>query len=252
MKLPDKVFGINTQEAYKKYLEDSGKRKPDDVKKPKIIPNNVQGGDKYIILPENKHESYEYPDLLVSVERSHNGENWNQAHESLRQESLFMLTLRQYADFLNLLKSGKAFDGNGRPLDKSRLDSVLDDIMTVRNPYRAEWLDAKFDCKGILKKQFHITYHIIKSNGALEKINEPLNDYLAMDKPIDLKGWLRNANYQGFPASDTADGNLYYWHPRNGRVAGFDAGSGGAGLCCDGDPAFSDSGLGVRAVKIKT
>ena len=102
-----------------------------------------------------------------------------------------MLTIRQYVDFLNLLKSGNVYDGTGRKADPARVNALLDDILTQRNPYRAEWLDASFSVQGMLRKTPTITYHKIKPDKTLEKVTEPLANYLAENKApgIDLNSW---------------------------------------------------------------
>jgi len=243
-------LGRKVEGAYEKYLEASKtaeNHKPGIIEKP--ITRKIQDGNEYLILPGRKHGNYEYPDLLVSAKRSHNGENWNKAHESLKQEDSFMLTLRQYVDFLNLLKSGIAHDGAGSLVNKKELDAILDDILTVRAPWRAEWLDAKFGSKGILKKSYSITYHKITPNGDLEEATEPLDDCLLSNKQINLEEWLRKATSQGLPAPDTSNGSLHYLSPANGTVARFIACSDGVGLNCSRDPEYSYSSLGVRAAR---
>jgi hypothetical protein len=154
-----------------------------------------------------------------------------------------MLTIRQFADFLNLLKSEKAYNGKGNKIKRTTLRNLLNEITEVKSPYRAEHLDAKF-------KTNTITYHKINPNGTTIQVTEPLEDHLTSDK-IDLNSWLKNANSQGLPKPDTQDGDLYFWHPRKDRVAGFIADSGWAGLDCDGDPAYSGPRLGVRVAHLK-
>jgi len=239
-------FGKPVEGSYQRYL--------DGIKDPvqgNTIPgpSNIQNVSSYLILPGRRHGSYEYPDLLVSTIRTHHGENWNQAHKSLKQEDSFMLTIRQYVDFLNLLKSGNVYDGDGKKVDKSTLDGILDDITKVKSFVRAEWLDAKFSSQVMLRKNWHIIYHNQQSN----EINEPLEECLMSDKTpgIDLSYWLINATSQGLPTSNNLDGSLYYWFPRKGAVARFYANSDRADLDCNRDPQNSDSVLGVRAAKIK-
>jgi len=53
-----------------------------------------------IILPGKEYSNYTYPDLLVSMEKSHLGETWNNCYEALQQEGQFMLTIRQFVDFI--------------------------------------------------------------------------------------------------------------------------------------------------------
>ena len=158
-----------------------------------------------------------------------------------------MPTIRQYVDFLSDLRSSKKLStGDGKELNTQRRVSILDEILELRNPYRAEHLDASFSKQG---EQFYIKYHTFNSAGRLEQVTEPLQESLMQDKTpgIDLEDWLQNANEQGLPPPEAREGSLYYWYPKDGRVAGFVAFSGRADLDCDGGPQDSDSALGVRA-----
>ena len=206
---------------------------------------SIPSPEQYILLPGRAHGSYEYPDTLIAKGRSIQSKKWQEAQDALKAEGKFMPTIRQYADFLNLLKSGNAYDGKGHAIAKSELDSILKDIITVRDPWRAEWLDASFSKQG---EQFYIKYHTFNSAGSLEQVTEPLQECLMQDKisGINLEDWLKKANEQGLPSPKAKQGRLYYWCPREGRVAGFDASSNGANLDCDWDPQTSNSALGVR------
>src|SRR3989344_3493209 len=113
-------------------------------------PTKIPNPDTYLILPGNTHGGYSYPDLLVPVARTHLNENWEQCSERVAQEGSLMLTPRQYADFLSHLRSGKVHDGTGARVDSGRINALLDDILTVRDPYRTEWLDAKFSKSGLV------------------------------------------------------------------------------------------------------
>ena len=254
MKL-DKYLGKPIEGSFEKYLEankNSENQKPETKEKPAT--KNIQNGNEYLILPGRKHENYEYPDLLVARKRTHQGESWNQAHDSLKQENSLMLTTRQFVDFLNMLKSGRAYDGNGKLTDKSKLDEILDEIITVRKPERAERLDAKFSSQGIIRKQFYITYYKIDNGRLVETTEELHQDTLMDDKSpgIDLDYLINvDATHQGLPPKNIAQGKLHYWHPRNGAVAWFWAYSGRAGLFCFRGPGNSFSSLGVRAAKIR-
>jgi len=73
---------------------------------PKIEETSSSGS--YILLPENEYHG----NLLVSKERKYFRKNWYEAHKELNKEDSHMLTIRQFVDFLNLLKSGNAYDEN--------------------------------------------------------------------------------------------------------------------------------------------
>ena len=215
----------------------------------KPAPARVENPGSYLILPGKTHGTYSYPDILIAIDRVHLGKNWTECQETLAEEGSFMPTPRQYVDFLSHLKSGKVYDGTGARVDSGKISAILDDILTVRDPYRVEWLDAKFTQQ---RNQWYITYHKIKSNGNLEEVTEPLQECLMSDKlpGISLDYWLKNATSQGLPTKGTENGSLYYWHPRNKAVSGFGGVSGRAGLGCDGGARGSGAGLGVRRQKI--
>ena len=99
----------------------------------------------------------------------------------------------------------------------------------------------------------HIAYHTVDARGVLKEVNEPLDAYLDKNKTpgISLDNWLSGATKHGIPASNTSNGDLWYWQPENGKVAGFNADSDGAGLSCYGDPSLRDPHLGVRAARVK-
>src|SRR3989338_2573609 len=217
--------------------------------------SRIASPESYVILPGKVHGGYSYPELLVPFDRSHQGQNWEQTQQSVRNEDGIILTIRQYADFLAHIKSGnQVYDGKRRRVNKLRLDVLIDDILTVKDPYRAEWLDAKFKKRSmsIVSSKNTITYHKIKSDGTIEEVTEDLQGCLMKDKTqgIDLGSWLQNATIQGLPAKKVPSGSLYYWSPRENTVAGFGADSVWVDLYCGWNPQFSVAGLGVRVAKI--
>ncbi len=235
---------------------------PDDDKdkgnKPPA-PSTIQNREQYIILPSKTHGKYSYPDMLVAMDLTHLGKNWYDTHKLLAAEENRMLTIRQFVDFVNLLKTGRAFNGAGKPVDKRKLDTIVDNIMTVRDPVRAEWLDAKFETRGGLVgvgSKMHINYnHTVDAAGNIKlgKI-EQLEPYLESDKKpgIHAEQWLRDANSYGLPKPNITNGNLWYWYPRNGNVAGFGADSTWAYLDCNRNPSNTYAWLGVRVAREKS
>jgi len=180
--------------------------------------------------------------LYVAEQRSLQNNNWNQAHEELAKQKGKMLTIPQFEEFIKYLKHGYK--------DKRKAEAILDDVLTVRDPWRAEHLDAYFEEKnGVL----HINYDHTFTGGKLKVgKSEPLKDYLTANKTpgIDLDDLLTKANKHGLPKPDFKQGELYYYAPVNGAVARFGANSGRAGLSCSGDPSGWDGRLGVRVAKI--
>lgn len=161
------------------------------------------------------------------------------------------LTLRQYADFLKLLKSGKAYDGNGKKIDSKVLEKIFNDITQVKAPWRAEWIDGDFKYKD--NKLYLAQSHVLDCSGNLiAQYTKPLDECLMEDRTpgINLEQWVENPTRQGLPKKNIKNGNHYYWCPNkdNNSVAGFYADSGGAYLDCSRDPTNTNSVLGVRIV----
>lgn len=253
IKIPDKFDGVSIKGAIEKVLAEAPKITAQNTTVQAPTPSALLYAEDYIILPGRKHGSYEYPDTLVEMQKSHFNKNWTDTHEGLAKEGAYMLTIRQFVDFLNLLKSGNAYDGKGKKVEGKKLNSILNEIVEVRNPYRAEWLDAYFKVvNGVLRMDYEHRF----VNGKLEPLRkEDLASCLMESKTpgIDLYDWLANANYQGLPPVNVKKGKLYYYKPGkdNNSVAWFYANSVGAGLNCNGNPSYADSDLGVRRSREK-
>jgi|SRR3989344_998734 len=287
MNLPNKIFGIETKGAYERALASFKNKKP-EVKPGIILPqSDIENLQDWIVLPGHKHEAYEYPDLLVSMHRlsytpevervvkglGYNLKNtakeedgheyiggitWEQALKLNLGLGDFTLNPRQLVDFLNLLRSGRAFDGTGNIIDRRILESILDEMIAVRNPWRSEWLDAGFKVKKVGENNVLYLHsaHILYSNGNLTpQYKKQLKDCLMEDRTpgIDFDYWLNNATSQGLPPKDIPNGSFYYRYPirDNISVALLSAGSDWAYLGCIGGPSDLDDGLGVRRAKIK-
>ena len=230
----------------------SGKRSEGDNTDFSFENIQVADAERYLFLPAKSHGSYNYPNTLISLERSYNGKNWFDTHKLLAAEGSYMPTIRQFVDFIKLLKSGKALNGKGQPLSASVIAGTLDDIFKLGD-YRGRWLDADFKIvNGIL----HINYnHSLNAKGEIiPSKSEPLlaSTLMSDRKPgIDLEDWINRATAQGLPSSDVKQGDIWYWHPGsdNNSVARFEAGSDGAGLDCNWDPSYADSSIGVNAAK---
>ena len=200
----------------------------------------IKTNSHYIVLPR----SSSYPELLVSKEIKYLGKNWYEAHEELKKEDSLMLPIRQFIDFLNLLKSGNVHDENGNDIKDQESKFILEDILNERNIFRAEWLNAMF-------KQRKKMLEIVKQGEASTHFKDP---YLIQNKTpgINLDYWLANATPHGLPPKYIPDGNLFYRHPLKNSVAEFGTISGAVFLDCGVKPQFSISKLGVRQAKIRS
>lgn len=193
------------------------------------------------ISPFNKDDFIYVPsiNLYVAKERTHLNKNWFDCHKLLQQNNQRMLIIPEFIEFLKYTKIN--------------FPDIYKDITEVRDPWRAEWLDADFEVKD---KKLYINYnHILDSNGDLIPKNSEVLDKNTLMKHktpgISLEDWLKFPTKQGFPKKNISDGDLYYWFPRsdNNSVARFDANSYVAFLNCNRIPSYTDSVLGVRAVR---
>jgi len=265
-----------------KPIEGSLKRVLADLEKTKTAPKtdtnislttNLSNPEDYILLPGKTHEDYSYNDLLVSMYRlgmtteveevanqlgyklsnsakENNGRdyigniNWGQALKLNLHLGGSTLNPRQSADFLLLLKSGNAIDGTGNKISSSKLDEILDEIMSVRDPYRAEWFDADF--KYIDEKLWLYSEHTLDSNKNLTPNYKKKLESCLITKGDKIN--LSTMNSQGMPTENGND--FFYWCPDkdNNFVAWFYADSDGSGLGCCGGPSSSVASLGVRRI----
>ena len=210
--------------AYEAYLARAERGEAQEpVTDSPVPPAGVNLAD-YVFMPQHN--------LYVAKEKTHLGSNWYDAHKLLHQENARMLTLREFADFLLLLRSGD-----------EELRRIYNEIAEVRDPWRAEWLDADFK---VINEILHINYNHRTVNAELKPQNsEPLENCLMKDCLVDLGSF----NRQGLPAREGSDFN--YWFPisDNNSVAGFIACSVWAILYCVGYPRSSYSALGVRLAR---
>lgn len=161
--------------------------------------------------------------LYVAKEKSFLGKNWFESNKELLANGKRMLILPEFIEFLKYCRENH--------------QDIYKEITEVRNPWRAEWLDADFKVKN---KKLHINSEVLDKNTLME------------DKQISLEDYLfNNHTSQGLPSKKVKSGDLYYWYPRsdNNSVAGFDADSNRAYLVCYWGPSGRGSNLGVRAAK---
>ncbi|MBI2452554.1 hypothetical protein HYV50_05795 [Candidatus Pacearchaeota archaeon] len=173
------------------------------------------------------------PSLKIQIAKQHSclGKNWYQSHEELQNQGLSMPILPEFIEFRKYLEAN--------PTQENQ--AIFEEIFAIRDPWRAEYLDAFFVKKG---REIYINYNHKIVNGKLTPQNiEPLEKCLMKDCNIDLNSF----NKQGLPTKKGTD--FFYYFPRENTVARFFANSGRAFLDCFGYPENSYSSLGVRAVR---
>ena len=216
IKLPETFMGKNCKEAYERVMSGEYEKKEETQKSFDKKPDT----NDFIYVPSIN--------LYVAKERTHLGKNWFDSHKLLQEQGNRMLIIPEFIEFLKYTKEN--------------YKDIYNEITEVRNPWRAEWLDANF------KKRKNGLY-ILTENETKE---EKLEDCLMENKIIDLNDWI-NKNYtkQGLPNKNIKSGSLYYWKPRNNNnlVVRFDASVDRAYLVCYWYPSYTYSSLGVRRCK---
>jgi hypothetical protein len=226
IEIPGEFMGVPvSKETLKEALESTKKRKTEESPHPNAL--SLEG---FEYVPSIR--------LYVAKEKELFNNDWNQTQESLHQRGDRMPTILEYITFINHLRTKND--------EESR--KILDEIYTVRNPWRSEWLDAKFIVKD---SRVTMEYHTF-TNSKIEEKSIDLQGILMGDKTpgIDLNSWLSD-NEHGLPKQNIQDGQLYFWHPRTERVARFGANSDWAYLGCGGGSGYHDSSLGVRVARAK-
>ena len=229
--IPGTFMGIDTGEAYRKAMREPEGQRPDSGENANVPHQDLEG---FIYVPSTG--------LYVAKERTFHGKDWFDSHKLLQQNGERMQTILEFAEFLRHLREN--------PSDENT--KIYNDITEARSPWRAEWLDADFKVKN---GELYINSDHVYGNGNLIPKNSEIldEDTLMKDKTpgISLDSWLDSPTSQGLPRDIVKEGKMHYWCPKNDNnsVAGFDAGSVGADLSCNGGPSNWYSDLGVRAVR---
>ena len=250
MKLPNSFRGTDGESALRRILDSDGSH--NEPERPTTIsPKNVKDPKQWIILDDN---------YQISINRFHHNNNWDQTHKLLQNNNQYMPNLLDSNELDRQLLNHEARYADGSLIPPKIQDEIFNERYKVRSPWRLEWLDAKFEQRE--NGLYLLTNHIVQPDNSLKpQTEELLEDTLMEDRTpgISLNNWIRNPNKYGLPKSNIKQGSLYYWHPRDGRVAGLSAGSGraldcsggpsgsGRALDCSGGPSGSDGGLGARA-----
>ncbi len=222
IQIPDNFMG--------KPIEGAMERALAQPEPPKPVVTTAPSLDGFVYVPSIK--------LYVAKQRELHGKDWNDCQSVLHSRGDKMLSPFEFVEFIKHL----------RTKDDGESKIILDEIYKVGGNWRSEWLGAKFEQGG---SGLVMKYYIFDNSGIKEEAYTLKNVLMQDKKPgINLESWLAD-NEQGLPKSSIGNGELYYWYPRDGRVAGFDADSDWADLYCDRSPTGTDPSLGVRAVRKK-
>jgi hypothetical protein len=204
-------------------------------------PSNIENLDKYIYVPS--------VNIYVAKQLTHLGKDWYESQKLLQQNNQRMITIPEFIEFLNCLKSD---------LNNREYLEIYRDITELKGTNNSEWLDARFgkNTDNTLNIRFHKYQSNSNNNILASEHTESLEDktmILIRNKTtISLDDYLqRKHTAQGLPTTECDRGSLYYVFPSNNSVATFEYETAIA-LNCSQDPSWTNQSLGVRAVKIKS
>ena len=194
-----------------------------------------------------------------------NSMNYEDTHKKLFTDTeLYMpdpfIMMNFFRGVVEAQQDGRqVFHPDGSPVNKKLVEEMYKHLTTnYKNIYNRNdvgawtWLNAGFPEVKIDKDQGTISGKIervvgLNTDGTLKKDSRDLEQCLFEDCYADF-----DFNSQGLlikPKGNSYERgkNVYFWYPRQGRVARFCAYSGRALLGCYRDPGSSNSGLGVFA-----
>ena len=185
--------------------------------------------------------------FVTAIAETDFGLNYEGAHKQVLKRGLNLHTSKEFMIFHNYIidcyKNKKTiFDSAGNNLP----DKIRDELYTQLTSNCWTWLNGKFNISKDKKTIEYIT-GLDSQNNLLTK-EEDLEDCLMKSCYIDFKKLTK----QGLaliehPNQNVVKGkSIYFYFPRNGMVARFDAGGGGANLECYWDPFLTNFSLGVR------
>ena len=243
-------------EAERLAIENANKPKAKQKPKPQETPEIITPADidtsKYIIHPT--------ADLLVPLQQSHNGMNYENTMREVYGQGERVMTPKQFIDYFMAVKQASEGKQTLSYADNSQLtqpeSKEIWNFLSSTNRTKGDlwmWLNGMFKQQGTLRKKWTLEKVTGIKNGNLITTSEPLENCLMQDTYVNLK-----FNNQGLPTEKSQTDeykqgtNLKYWYPRNGGVAWFGADSDGAGLGCIREPDYHDDSLGVFSCREAT
>ena len=239
-----KYYGKQEEQEVEPTQEPQGEQTQQTVEPiiPVIInPQNFVASD-YVSVPSTNQD--------FAIGEINKGLNYENAHLTTLNQGLAIPTPFEFMHFHNYIldckKNNKPiYDSAGRQLS----NSIKDDLYRQLTSDCWTWLNGAFYIKDKLKSIETVIG--LDARGKLLTKFTKLSPYLEENCLIDFL----NLTSEGLPIlkssnqTYTKGENIYYWKPVDGKVAGFIANSGRAGLYCSGNPSDSYDDLGVRAVR---
>lgn len=187
--------------------------------------------------------------IVIAKAEIHKGKNWHETLESLARESLVMPTVAEFMKHWMNVKTAAVDKANvlvyADGTNVSDADAV-DLWKYMSSGHRGgswTWLNAQFSERNGNWEMSQM-YGVPPTNVRKSVLQCPIRKDALVDLTFDNQGFPEREsalnNYQ-------AGKNIRFYHPRNGKVARFNANSVRANLNCNVDPAYRYSVLGVFA-----
>ncbi len=230
--MPKYLMGKKLEEWMK---EDSKSPGQEQEQRKIILPSSIDL-EKYIQIPKTN--------IIIAREETLKGKNWNQSHDELKLQSLFMPEIPMFlSHFLNVKEAyegkTKLYLASGKELNKAETEDLYKYLTTGHRNGCWTWLDAYFE------KRNNERYILTRNKSIANKLDAPI---MNINCYVDL-----SFNSQGMPIQKSSNQsyeqgkNINYWYPKENCVAGFDADSGRADLDCYRVADGSNPSLGVFA-----
>ncbi|MBS3092513.1 hypothetical protein J4466_03785 [Candidatus Pacearchaeota archaeon] len=194
-------------------------------------------------------------DLAISMQQHFNRSDFNQANvKALKQGLVVSIPLEFMANYINVNEAlqGRSvvYDASGNLVAGRKLEGYADKL----NHDSWVYLNAQFP-KEQEKDAGFLGLDLVAITG-LDKEGKLVIKRIPLETCLEEDCWadLESLNSQGFPTKKSPikiyepGKSIYFLYPRENFVAGFNAGSDGAGLNCGRYPQYSNSTLGVFPV----
>ncbi len=193
--------------------------------------------EEYVYLPSREHQGglghqhQSYADMFVSMDVDPLPYTNKEGYSHLAEQGAYMLRMRQFVDFLQVLQSGKALDGRGKRIPQSKLKEIYQTLLKGRNKGRYlhdEWINAQFKqasdasaCVSLISEDFVRGSHIEIPYEYSLYPGMSTNTEIYHKRDISVHDWIARADWLGFPPKDvkkaTFEGYLNYFPPNIGK-----------------------------------
>jgi hypothetical protein len=245
---PDKLFGKPIKGSLEGFLaNEEGKEleKSQNIQ----IPSGINPRD-YIQVPEHN--------IVIALAETHKSEDMYETLESLSKEGFKMPSIDEFMFHWNNVREAargktRLLYADGTSVKKDIAEDLWKYMSSGHRGGCWTWLNGLF----LEDNGWHIETELeVKTDTSGKRYLKGKRELL--EAPVREDCYVNlDFNAQGMPVSKSSSQvyeqgkNIHFYHPRNGRVARFCAGSDGAYFGCVRIPGSADSSLGVFACAAK-